>query len=89
MLMVDTVLESKIRNIIEQTYSCVCTFPIKAKVVDDTYIIYLYVHGCEEHPIHMIWEGNSESYFFKWFQYELKERNLIRASYIKINLIHE
>ena len=36
--MVDSVLERKIRDVIEDTYNCKCLFKIQAKVVDGTYI---------------------------------------------------
>ena len=87
--MVETCLEANVRRLIEDVYCCICNIPIKAKVLDDTYIIYLYVHGLESHPVHMIWEGDSECEFFNWLKQELKERNLIRSSHININLNHD
>lgn len=87
--MVDSVLERKIRDVIEDTYNCKCLFKIQAKVIDDTYIVYLYIHGFEENPLHILWEGPAESDFLTWLASDLKKRNLIRSSHININIIHE
>lgn len=87
--MVDSVLERKIRDVIEDTYNCKCLFKIQAKVVDSTYIVYLYIHGFEENPLHILWEGPTESDFLTWLALDLKKRNLIRSSHININIIHE
>lgn len=91
--MVDSVLEHKIRNVIEDVYNCKCLFKITAKVIVEdaqtTYITYLYIHGFEENPLHIIWEGASESDFLDWLWHDLKARNLVRSSHININVIHE
>lgn len=84
--MVDTELESKIRQTIEETYCCKTTFPIKAKVVDGTYIVYLYLTNQLIDPMHVIWEGESEEAFLEWLKRDLKERNLLRSTFIKIEL---
>lgn len=87
--MVDSVLERKIRNVIEETYKCKCLFKIQAKIVDNTYIVYLYIHGFEESPLHIIWEGPTEADFLNWLAQDLKSRNLVRSSHININIVHE
>lgn len=87
--MVDTVLEAKIRNLIEEVYCCKCIFPINAKIVDNTYIVYLFIHGLDSHPLHILKDCDNEIEFLTWLEQDLKERNLIRASHININLNHD
>lgn len=88
--MVDTPLEKKIRDTIECAYNCICTFKIKAKIVDGTYIVYLFIHNYDIDPLHIIWEGDSEEEFLKFLCNDLtKHRNLLRSKYITINTDHD
>lgn len=87
--MVDTELEQKIRKTIEEVYNCECTFRIKASIKEGAYIVFLFLHEDDKNPLHMLWDGESEEAFFKWFKKELKLRNLIRSSFVKIQLAYD
>lgn len=84
--MVDTELEAKIRKVVEDTYCCKATFPIKAKIVDNTYMVYFYLNNSRIDPLHIIKEDGTEQEFLDWLKDDLLKRNLLRSSYIKINL---
>lgn len=87
--MVDNDLEAKIRKTIEEVYCCECTVKIKAKIVDNAYMVFFYIHDSEFNPMQLIHECETEEDFFKWFRKELQERNLMRSYFFKVILNHD
>lgn len=88
-IMVESDLEHKIRKVIEDTYECITTFKIKAKIVDGTYIVFLYLHNDRIDPLQILWEGDDEDKFLEFLQIDLKKRNLIRSTHYKIDIVHD